>query len=118
MIFFKEKMPQGNAHSVKLRTITIYYCYVFRQANFLVCKNIFYRYRYDDTNSEVIGFAPNSLHAYLKETTPSYIRVVPKHWLELEKPDHDIQIYMSVLFLLIGIPGNVSQLLVIFAYAR
>ena len=118
MIFLKEKMPQGNANSVKLRTIIIYYCYVFRQANLLVCKNIFYRYRYDDTNSEVIGFAPNSLHAYLKETTPSYIRVVPKHWLELEKPDHDIQIYMSVLFLLIGIPGNVSQLLVIFAYAR
>ena len=112
-------MPQGNVHSVKLHTMTIY-----RQI-ILLCiyaslfpRYIFHRYSYDDTNTEVIGFAPNSLYEYLKETTPSYIRVVPKHWLELEKPDHDIQIYMSVLFLLIGIPGNVSQLLVIFAYAR
>ena len=113
-------MTQGNTHSVRLHTITIYRdCYVFGQAYFRVCiRNIFHRYSYNDTNTDVIAFAPNSLYEYLKETTPSYIKVVPTHWLELEKPDHDIQIYMSVLFLLIGIPGNVSQLLVIFAYAR
>ena len=119
IIFFKGKVPQGNAHSVKLHTITIYICILFIRAYFLVCiSNLFDRYSYDDTNTEVTGFAPNSLHEYLKETIPSYIKVVPTHWLELEKPDHDIQIYMSILFLLIGITGNVSQLLVIFAYAR
>ena len=59
-----------------------------------------------------------TLHSFLASHSPEYIDVVPWHWLEQDLPRVDVQIYASVVFLLICIPGNVGQILVITAYCR
>jgi len=60
----------------------------------------------------------NSLYAFLSQTAPAYIDVVPKYWLEHEQPVPSVQLCLAALLLIICIPGNISQLLVIIAYFR
>ena len=61
----------------------------------------------------------NSLQVFLVERNSSdYIDVVPKCWLELGKPEPNVHLYFSIVFLTICIPGNLSQLLVMLAYTR
>ena len=64
------------------------------------------------------GAENTSLHTFLNQTYPGYIAVVPTIWLEQGQPIYGVQILFSVLFLVICIPGNISQLLVLLAYAR
>ena len=52
------------------------------------------------------------------ENTPEYIEMVPEYWLEQDQPIREVQITISVLFLLIGLTGNTCQALVMIAYAR
>ena len=59
-----------------------------------------------------------SFRTYLLETVPEYIEVVPNHWLEHDKPEPNVQLYISIAFLIICIIGNMSQLLVMVAYGR
>ena len=61
----------------------------------------------------------NSLQVFLVERNASeYIDVVPKYWLGLGKPQPNVHLYFSIVFLTICIPGNLSQLLVMLAYTR
>ena len=61
----------------------------------------------------------NSLQVFLVERNAfDYIDVVPKHWLGLGKPEPNVHLYFSIVFLTICIPGNLSQLLVMLAYTR
>ena len=61
----------------------------------------------------------NSLQVFLAERNASdYIDVVPKYWLGLGKPEPNVHLYFSIVFLTICIPGNLSQLLVMLAYTR
>ena len=59
-----------------------------------------------------------SLLAFLNENAPDYVMVVPEHWLTQAAPRPDVQIYIGISFLLICVPGNISQLLVLLAYYR
>lgn len=59
-----------------------------------------------------------TFHEFLLERYPEYIEVVPKHWLELGQPKPDVQLYISIILLVVCIPGNISQILVFLAYAR
>ena len=59
-----------------------------------------------------------TLNSFLGNHSPEYIDVVPQHWLQQDLPRVDVQIYASVVFLLICVPGNVGQILVITAYCR
>ena len=61
----------------------------------------------------------NSLQVFLMERNASdYVDVVPKFWLGLGKPEPNVHLYFSIVFLTICIPGNLSQLLVMLAYTR
>ena len=61
----------------------------------------------------------NSLQGFLVERNASdYIDVVPEYWLGLGKPEPNVHLYFSIVFLTICIPGNLSQLLVLLAYTR
>ena len=61
----------------------------------------------------------NSLQVFLVDRNASdYIDVVPKYWLGLGKPEPNVHLYFSIVFLTICIPGNLSQLLVMLAYTR
>ena len=60
----------------------------------------------------------NSLLEFLYQTQPAYVDVVPHFWLTQEQPDPSVQLYFSIFFLIICIPGNISQLLVLAAYFR
>ena len=59
-----------------------------------------------------------TLHTFLYERFEEYIAVVPIYWLEKGAPTSDLQLYISIVFFLICIPGNLSQLLVMVAYVR
>ena len=59
-----------------------------------------------------------TLQTFLYERTEEYIGVVPIYWLEKEAPTSNIQLCISIVFFLICIPGNLSQLLVMVAYVR
>ena len=69
---------------------------------------------YNKTEEE----AKNTLKDFLCKISSGYIGVVPQYWLEKEEPSSGVQTYMSILFLMVCIPGNVSQLLVMIAYSR
>ena len=60
----------------------------------------------------------NTLGDFLCLKSSGYTAVVPTYWLEKEEPSTGVQTYMSILFLMVCIPGNVSQLLVMIAYSR
>ena len=82
-----------------------------------------YRVQYPSSLNEGHTIAPagsanTSLHAFLNHTFPEYIEAVPTYWLEQDQPVYGFQILFSVLFLLLCIPGNISQLLVLAAHAR
>ena len=49
---------------------------------------------------------------------PEYIETVPQHWLYQDLPRIDVQVSISVAFLVICVPGTVSQILVFLAYCR
>ena len=59
-----------------------------------------------------------TLRTYFLQRVPEYIKVVPNHWLEQDQPLPDVQFYVAVTFLIICIPANISELLVILAYVR
>ena len=59
-----------------------------------------------------------SLKSYLCEIEPDYISVVPNHWLSQDQPVPDIQTYTSIYLLILCVPGNISQLLVMTAFKR
>ena len=71
-----------------------------------------------ESNQSEVGIN-NSLQVFLVERNSSdYIDVVPKYWLGLGKPEPNVHLYFSIVFLTICIPGNLSQLLVMLAYTR
>ena len=59
-----------------------------------------------------------SLRTYLFERVPEYIQMVPNHWLDQEEPLPGLQFYISIIFLMICISGNISQILVMIAFCR
>ena len=59
-----------------------------------------------------------SLLTFLMDTEPSYIQVVPPHWLKLDAPSYYFQIFIAVAFLVISIPANIGHILVFLSYAR
>ena len=71
--------------------------------------------RDENGSDENVG---KSLRHFLLENSPNYIQAVPVHWLEQEQPSPDVQFYIALAFLVICIPGNISQLLVIIVYTR
>ena len=58
------------------------------------------------------------LRNYLLDNAPEYIEVVPDYWLGQDEPERNIQICISIIFLIISLTGNTCQILVILAYAR
>ena len=58
------------------------------------------------------------LKDFLNNTVPEYTDVVPSHWLEAHPPIPEVQLMISLVLLMICIPGNVCQLLVFIAYFR
>ena len=70
------------------------------------------------TEKASVEIANNTFRHFLMETTPEYIEMVPEYWLEQDQPIREVQITISVLFLLISVIGNTCQVLVIIAYAR
>ena len=56
--------------------------------------------------------------AFLTRINPEYMKVVPDHWLDLELPTSEVQVFMSIYLLFLCIPGNLSQILVMVAYLR
>ena len=59
-----------------------------------------------------------SLREFLNQTQPAYADAVPEFWLDKEQPEPRVQLYFSIFFLSICIPGNISQILVLAAYFR
>ena len=59
-----------------------------------------------------------TLYTFLNKTYPEFLDVVPCHWLEQHGPTANVELFISIAFLIICVPGNVSQLLVLGAYAR
>ena len=59
-----------------------------------------------------------TLEEFLNETAAQYLTVVPKHWLEQSTPLATVQIVTSIVFLIICIPGNITQILLFIAYFR
>ena len=55
---------------------------------------------------------------FLSARADDYIGEVPSHWLDQEQPSQTTLLVISIAFLIICIPGNISQILVIAAYAR
>ena len=55
---------------------------------------------------------------FLSTRAIDYIGEVPSHWLDQEQPSQTTLLVISVAFLIICIPGNISQILVIAAYAK
>ena len=56
--------------------------------------------------------------AFLSRINPEYLKVVPDHWLDLELPASEVQLFMSIYLLFLCIPGNLSQIMVMVAYLR
>ena len=59
-----------------------------------------------------------SIFASLLRISPEYIPMVPGHWLFKDILSYDYQLFVSIVFLLIGIPANVGHILVFLAFAR
>ena len=59
-----------------------------------------------------------SILAFLLSNFPSYIEMVPSHWLSQDLPSHGIQAFVSIAFLIIGIPANIGHILVFLAFAK
>jgi hypothetical protein len=70
------------------------------------------------TNNSSNHIINNSLRSFLLENVPEYIEVVPEYWLEQEQPIREVQISVSMLFMIICLTGNTCQVLVMIAYAR
>ena len=62
--------------------------------------------------------APRSILEFLLQTAPEYIKSVPKHWLKQDLPPANGQTYLSIAFLIIGIPAHLCHIVVFLAYAR
>ena len=80
--------------------------------------NIFYSMvpqTYNNTMPEQ-PVSNNSILAFLLLNFPNYIEMVPSHWLSQDMPSHGLQAYVSVAFLIIGIPANIGHLLVFLAF--
>ena len=60
----------------------------------------------------------NSFREFLSNVNPGYIEVVPDKWLDLELPSEIYVFGVSIYLLVLCIPGNFSQLLVMLAYRR
>ena len=61
---------------------------------------------------------PRSILKFLLETNPEYIKLVPNHWLKQDLPPANGQTYLSIAFLIIGIPAQLCHIVVFLAYAR
>ena len=59
-----------------------------------------------------------SIFAFLLLNFPDYIPMVPSHWLSQDNPSHYNQIFVSISFLIIGIPANIGHILVFLAFIR
>ena len=59
-----------------------------------------------------------NLHCFLDKYAPEYIETVPQHWLYQDLPRIDVQVSISIAFLVICVPGTISQILVFLAYCR
>ena len=82
--------------------------------------NIFYT-KVPETNNDTMPEQPvsnNSILAFLLLNFPNYIEMVPSHWLSQDMPSHGLQAYVSIAFLIIGIPANIGHLLVFLAFVR
>ena len=55
---------------------------------------------------------------FLSRVNPGYMEVVPDHWLDHELPVTKATFFMSIYLLILCIPGNTSQILVMIAYIR
>ena len=55
---------------------------------------------------------------FLSRVNPGYMDVVPNHWLDHELPVTKATFFMSIYLLILCIPGNTSQILVMIAYIR
>ena len=87
-------------------------CYIFEYR-----QNITSNFGIDSFNISE-NTTDQSLREFLLERNADYLTVVPQFWLDQEAPSPQIQLYISVVFLFICIPGNISQLLVLMAYTR
>jgi hypothetical protein len=59
-----------------------------------------------------------SLFDFLLENSPESIEIFPSHWLGQEAPIRSIQLFISIVLLVICVSGNITQLVVLAAYAR
>ena len=112
----------------KIIIIFMLYCFTLEVLTMLLCCHIrLYTYRYK-TDNELPPYRDQcntskledykTLKEFLQNTVPEYIKVVPSHWLEGYPPRPEIQLTISIIFLFICIPGNISQILVFIAYFR
>ena len=60
----------------------------------------------------------SSIFASLLKTSPDYIPMVPEHWLFQDIPSHKYQLFVSIAFLVLGVPANIGHILVFLAFVR
>ena len=60
----------------------------------------------------------SSIFASLLKISPDFIPMVPEHWLFQDIPSHNYQLFVSIAFLVIGIPANIGHILVFLAFVR
>ena len=73
----------------------------------------------EDLQNEMLDQSQDEIfRTFLSRVNPDYIEVVPNHWLDLELPIPAIPFYLSIYLLILCIPGNLSQILVMVAYIR
>ena len=64
-------------------------------------------------------YGPNeSVYEMLNRTRPEFLTCVPDHWQQQPKPTLFVRATISVVFSLLSIPGNASQILVLVAFLR
>ena len=60
----------------------------------------------------------DTLEKFLDSTAPEFKKVVPIHWLQLERPSRAVQLTLSIVLLLTCLIANTNQILVFIAYGR
>ena len=60
----------------------------------------------------------DTLEKFLDGTAPEFKKVVPIHWLQLERPSRAVQLALSIVLLLTCLIANSNQVLVFIAFGR
>ena len=90
----------------------------FKAENELYSNNLIVKE--EATNNDTIEPAAQtkSILAFLLETAPESVKMVPSHWLEQILPPAYGQLSLSIAFMIIGIPSHLCHLLVFLTFAR